>query len=163
MTYFIQTTTGDAKRLLIFAKPRRNLTDALLNNQIIISTDILQDNIELLRLQHDLNQLNFVRIDMNLPTLMNVVYFKDNSHFLGKYYLIHNRISEFGLEKKWNSEYKVTKFNSKNPNSNIDDADVTLLIILIALLSLGILLSCFAFLIEIFLNYYKEKLILSLV
>ena len=162
LMHLIKTTTGDAQKLLIFTKPS-NLTDALLNNQIIMSTDILEDNINLLRLQNHLNHTKFQRIDMNLPSFMNVVFFDDNFPFMRKYSLIHNRISEFGLDKKWNSEYKVAKLNSKSANSDIDDEDDTLLIILIALLSLGILLSCFAFLIEILKNTYHEKLNLRLV
>ena len=148
MVYSIDSTTWNVQRQLTFTKLRSNLTEVLLNNQITISTDSLKDNLMLLRRQQELNKLNFERIDLNLPSFMNIIYFKYNSPFLSKYSLIHNRISEFGLEKKCNSlEKKWYEIEYKVANSNIDDSDDTLLIILVSLLSLGILVSCCAFVI----------------
>ena len=94
---FVDSTTGNLSKLLNASKRNANIIRELLNNQIIISTDSLEDHALIVGRQHRLHLMNFERLDMDLPIYLKTIHFQTNSPFLSKYALVHNRISEFGL------------------------------------------------------------------
>ena len=97
---YIGSTLGNNQKLLNASIIFTNLTEHLLNYEVIIATDTLDDNFLIRFQQHKHNLWRYVRLDMDLSIFLKSIFFRTNSPFLSKYALAHNRISEFGLEKK---------------------------------------------------------------
>ena len=84
---------------------------------------------------------------MNLPIIINVIFFRENSIFRTKFEVAETRFREFGLEAKWASDFKVLRPEKKR--SGFDTDNHTFVTSLIFFLLIGWSISITVFLPEL--------------
>ena len=87
-------------------------------------------------------------LDLNLPTYIRTLFFRDNSPFIIKFAELNKRVHEFGLDKQWESKFRVTVSVNKLEFDSASNDNV-LVIALFIILIFGFIISFITFFIEL--------------
>ena len=87
---------------------------------IQILTNLIAKREEFMNHQSE-NIVKIEAVDMDLPIMIQCIFFKYNSEFRNKFAQVHNRIIESGIDVKWASEFKdlTEKKSGLDDSSNV--------------------------------------------
>ena len=82
-------------------------------------------------------------VKMNLPIIINVIFFRENSIFRTKFEVAETRFIKFGLEAKWASDLKVRRPKEKSRGIDTDDEGLVRSLIFFLLIGWSISITVF--------------------
>ena len=128
---------------------------SLRENEVMISSQSFSEIRLFDDLLNDIN--NSTIVDMDLPILVNGIFFRPNSFFRQEFSESDIRFQEFGLDVKWARDLKVKRPMEKSVETDGDEVALPLSLMLVITTGWGV--SIAVFLLELVWYYIGEKLI----
>ena len=153
---FVENSEGNVK--ILFEKLEYDRLNNLHDNAVIIS---FQKYAEIFIFENDVKGIKKYKIlDMNLPVLTFALFFCHYSPLKIKFAEVRQNIYEFGLDKKWASEFEVTIIPDKNKFDFFFKDSHVLILILASIIIIGMFISIIILFIELVIDYLTVKKIL---
>ena len=161
LKYLVEELSGEPKKVFIRASNQKCPLDKWIENQVAINREDIGDlNVYYNNHLHGKERIR--NVDLNLASIIQGIYFRENSVFRIKFADSLNRIYEFGLDNKWNSDCKIFYRIAKTNNVDLNSDDKSLIVAFAILMTFGILVSFLVFLFERWYARYKTNKRLNL-
>ena len=157
----IKDASEDVKKFVNLGKKKCALTPEYDKNMVEI---YVQRNAEIkfYLSQYEYGENKFEVVDFNLPIQLATTCFALNSPFRKKFAEMHGKVYEFGLDKKWAENFKVTLRIDNNKNPDLASDSKKLVTVLSSLIVIGAVLGFASFFLEMIWKPLSKKINIKL-